>query len=165
MKVSKKIMLVILTVFVIMLLITITHLGIIFHFSHVTKWKYNIENFEDCKSDFESIAEFCLEYDDQITETKLFSYNNRENKLFYDSKVVDLTEAQKQSLENIENAFPNKDAKFDYIRCSDGVVYFITDNSYYSVVYSPNKRPKYIDGTNEGISKKIQDDWYHIIRK
>jgi len=71
----------------------------------------------------------------------------------------------KNSFLKIREAFPHKDAHLDNIEYYNGTVYFKTDNLLYSLVYSPEGKPKLMDKINEGTAKRITGDWYHVVRK
>lgn len=138
-------------------------------FDYVSDWKYNVENFEYYQQDFETVVNFCLEYDENsnYSEAIMFSFSANKESLFCynNNKRIEIPEEYKLSFRRISEAFPHKDAYLDTITCLNGIVYFETDNSLYSVVYSPNGKPKYLDSVNEGKSKKIVENWYHVIRK
>lgn len=82
-----------------------------------------------------------------------------------DWKVVEMSEAINKSLEKLKSAFQNKDAQFDSITVEDGKVYFETHNGLYSVVYSEKEKPQFVDGVNLGRSRKIDYNWYHVVKK
>ena len=79
--------------------------------------------------------------------------------------AIETSETINKSFENVEKAFPNKDAKFDSITCDRGKVYFETHNGLYSVVYSRGEKPQFVDIVHQGVSKKIDDNWYHVVKK
>lgn len=145
----------------------LTFVGIHAWFANTTKWEYNIKNTDDELTHFENVSVYCLEYIDQesrVTNRFIFSYSVGKNALFYNGQRMKLAEDVESSLEEVANAFPNKDAQLDAIICQDGTVYFTTNNGVYSVVYSKSI-PQSVDGIHNGDSKKIDDNWYHVVKK
>lgn len=138
-------------------------------FNHTSTWKYRVEDFETYRKDFEIVAEYCQAHVEQNSlpenEHIIFVYNSNKKELLCDWENVEAPEMIKKSFESVKAAFPNKDAQFDSIAIQDGKVYFKTNNGLYSVVYSDEGRPKQVDGVNMGKSKKIVDNWYHVVNK
>lgn len=129
---------------------------------------YNIEKFEAYREDFEMVAKFCQKQvmqDNLEKERIIFVYNFQKKELLCDWNVIETSESIKKSFENIKKAFPDKDAQFDSITVDKYNVYFVTHNGLYSVVYSEEENPEYLDGVNKGTSKKIDDNWYYIVKK
>ena len=152
-------------IIVLLFLVITVFMGInIWHGNNI-KCGYNVRDFEVYQKDFEAIAEYCLEYDNQQVDSKMFVYSSGKDELLYNWQVVELSDEHKLCLEKITQSFPNKDAQFSSIECIGGTVYFETHNGLYSIVYSPSGTPKYVDGVNEGSSKRIVDDWYHVVKK
>lgn len=151
-----------------LVLIIVFHFGIYIWFENTSKWKYNVEKFETFREDFEIVAEFCQDYigqnNDMEKERIIFVYNFSKKELLCNWQNIKLSEEVKKSLENVKIAFPNKDAQFDSITCDEGNVYFETQNGLYSVVFSAKGKPEYLDGVNKGTSRKIDDNWYHVVR-
>lgn len=140
-------------------------ISVCFLFGNTMKWKYNVSNFEAYQKDYESIGMYCLQYGDGQCCSKLFTYNSIKDQLIYRGEIVELSKAERQSLDQIRRSFPHKDAQFDSIQCKNGMVYFETHNGLYSVVYSPTGKPELVDGKNSGTSKKIIENWYHVVKE
>ena len=158
-------------------------------FDYVSTWRFCVDDFKDYQKHFEAIAAFCLDYSQQnntLGEDRwLFSYDFKKNALnllvqkdpndvsTLAWETIECSEEIKMSFRQIEPAFKNKDATFyGDVSCVDGIVYFETSGGHYSVVYSPDKKPEYLDGINKGKCKRIvddwfyiADDWYHVVRE
>lgn len=146
------------------------HIGILAIFSYISKWAYNVEDFADYQADFEAAASFCIEYSlDHPTENGLcyfdYGYGELSGEILYDAEIITVPEDIKYSFLKIQEAFPHKDAYLDTIEYYNGTVYFETDNLLYSLVYSPEGKPKLISRLHEGTAKRITGDWYHVVRK
>lgn len=154
---------------VILIVIIFFYLGIHSWFEYISTWKYNVETFEVYREDFEVVAEFCQDYvaqnDALENERIIFVYSFSKKELLCNWKKIEVSEKIKKSFENVKAAFPNKDAQFDSITVDKEIVYFETHNGLYSVVYSEEEKPTLVDGVNMGESKKIGDNWYHIVKK
>lgn len=158
-------------------------------FDYVSTWRFCVDDFKDYQKHFEAIAAFCLEYSQQNNTSGearwRFSYDFKKNTLnllvkedlndplTWKWETVECSEEIKINFRKIEPAFKNKDAAFyGDVTCADGIVYFETSGGHYSVVYSPDKKPEYLDGKNKGKWKRIvddwfyiADDWYHVVRE
>lgn len=149
--------------------IVVFYFGFYGQFEYVSTWKYNVENFETYREDFEIVAEYCQDYIRQNGDSEkasiIFVYNFSKKELLCDWKNVEVSETIRKSFENVKAAFPNKDAQFDSVTVIEDKVYFETHNGLYSVVYSKDEPPKYLEGINKGYSKKIDDGWYHVVKK
>ncbi len=145
------------------------YLGIHIWFNNTSTWKYCVEDFETYREDFEMVAEFCEDYiaQNEVLENEriIFDYSSTKKELLCDWKVIETSETINKSFENVKSAFPNKDAQFDSITVYEGKVYFETHSGLYSVVYSEEDRPKLVDGVNLGKSRKIDGNWYHVVKK
>ncbi len=154
---------------IILVLLIVRFLVIHIWFGYASRWKYNVENFEVYQEDFEKIANLCIDYCEQQniskSEKSLFILASYENELLYKAQTISMADETRASLENIKGSFRDDDAQLDYIEVRDGTVYFVTHNGLYSVVYSPDEKPKYVDGVNVGVSRKIIDNWYHVAKK
>lgn len=152
-----------------LILIILFYVGIYIWFGYTSKWKYNVECFETYRNDFEKVAEFCQDYirqnEDLEEERLIFVYNFSKKELLCNRQSIKTSEEVKKSFENVKKAFPNKDAKFDSITCDGGKVFFETHNGLYSVVYSKEEKPQFVDTVHQGVSKKIDDNWYHVVKK
>ena len=153
----------------------------ILYFMHQTKWGYCIDDFEVYQADFEAVSKFCQDFltdcgarDSQ--ERWFFCYEpaipgvqkgqlyaRLVDPIFCEWQMIETPEEIALSVVRIESAFIHKDANFDNIECFDGKVYFETHNGLYSIVYSPNERPEYVDFYHKGMAKKIIGDWYHVV--
>ena len=138
-------------------------------FGYTSTWIYCVEDFGTYRKDFEIVAEFCQEHIAQKgaleKERIIFVYNFKKKELLCDWKNIEVSDEIKKSLENIKIAFPCKDAQFDSITVDERNIYFKTHNGLYSVVYSKEGRPKLVDGVNKGKSRRIDDNWYHVVRQ
>ena len=157
-------------IFVILLCIIIILSFFVVHiwFGITSDWKYNVKGFDDYIRDFEKVATYCLSYKQEKINSSntldIFVYSTKKE-LLYDWQAIELDDGIAESLKKISGAFPHKDAQFESITIKNEVVYFETHNGLYSIVYSPLEKPQYVDGKNEGISKRIQNNWYHVIKK
>lgn len=138
-------------------------------FTFTSRWKYNVENFETYKKDFEAVASFCNDYiREQSLQNKTasnwFSYHKRN--LYYGEKAINFSDELQNSLYRISDAFKHKDAKLDIIRCNGDVVYFCTHNGQYSLVYSPTNKPTSVsDKVEEDVFvKEISNGWFHVVK-
>lgn len=136
-------------------------------YTNASRWKYNVDHFEEYENDFNKIASFCNNYISTKKAEGDYLYNwfsVSKTELYYDGNVIILSDELHESLSNICTAFPHKDAKLDVIRCTDDTVYFCTHNGQYSLVYSPYSKPKSAnDIFKESIyTKSICHDWYHV---
>lgn len=147
----------------------IVYLIIHIWFGNTSTWKYCVEDFDTYRKDFEIVTDFCQEYiaqnKDLENERIIFVYSSTKKELLCDWKVIEMLETINKSFENVKSAFPNKDAQFDSITVEDGKVYFETHNGLYSVVYSEEEKPQLVDGVNLGKSRKIDGNWYHVVKK
>lgn len=148
------------------ILIAISIISFYTWFDHVSTWRYCVEDFETYQADFEAVAKFCQEYVPQSKPTEdgrtIFGYNYTQEYMYCNWERIDVPEDIISKFKNIKQAFPDKDAQLDYIFCTDEQVYFST--GVYSVVYSKNGKPEYLEGVNKGTSKKICKNWYHVVR-
>lgn len=143
-------------------------------FLHVSRWKYNVEDFPDYQQDFMQVAAFCSAFIQKEEQADPNAYNwlyYARDGLTYPThrSAIDLEldpELQK-SIETIWQAFPDLDAQLDQIRCyADGSVYFVTHNGLYALAYCPVGKPVSVYGDEERSScvyKKIVDKWYHVV--
>ncbi len=154
---------------IILILLIIRYVVIFVWFDYSNTWQYNVENFEVYQEDFRAIAEFCVDYCERqnisLSENAMFILASNEDELLYEYQTISMTDEIKASLVNIKGAFSNAQAQLDHINVQDETIYFVTHNGLYSVVYSPNGKPEYLDGKNKGVSKKITDNWYHVVRR
>ena len=153
----------------------------ILYFMHQSKWGYCIDDFEVYQADFEAVSKFCQDYlihcgafGSQkrwfFVYEPLFSgaqkgqlYARPVDPYLSEWQMIETPEEIALCIVRIESAFKHKDASFDLIECFDGKVYFETYNGLYSVVYSPNERPEYVDFVHKGMARKITGDWYHVV--
>lgn len=155
--------------------ITLVCLAIAFYiilfslFTFTSRWKYNVDDFETYKKDFEVVASFCNDYIleqsiQNTTASNWFSYHNQH--LYYGEESIDLSDELQNSLYRISDAFKHKDAKLDIIRCNGDVVYFCTHNGQYSLVYSPGNKPTSVnDKAEEDVFvKEISNGWFHVVK-
>lgn len=149
--------------------IILFYLGIHICFNNTSTWKYCVEDFDTYREDFEMVAEFCQNHVAQNealeNENIIFVYNSTKKELLCDWNVIETSETMNKSFENVKSAFPNKDAQFDSITVENGKVYFETHNGLYSVVYSEEEKPQLVDGVNLGKSRRIDGNWYHVVKK
>lgn len=149
--------------------VIIPYLGAHIWFNSTSTWKYCVKDFETYRKDFEMLAEYCQAYTlhNGFLENgrTLFVYNSKERELLCDWENIEAPDEIKRGFEKIKVAFPHKDAQFDSITVDREKVYFETHNGLYSVVYSNKETPKLVDGVNRGKSKKIDNNWYHVVKK
>lgn len=81
---------------------------------------------------------------------------------------MDIPDDVRPSLETIcDQGFPDKDSTLDVIRIQGSRVSFNIENGRYALVYSPDEKPTWINFPDEQGDikvKKINDDWYHVVR-
>lgn len=132
------------------------------------KWAYNIENFDENRNDFVAVADYCKNIikEKQSKDEDCYNWISISyGEMYYDGEKLLLSAELQDSFERVKDSFPHKDARLDIIRCYGDVVYFCTHNGQYSVVYSPNKKPKSVDSADEKEAvfvKKIDENWYHV---
>ena len=143
--------------------------------TYVAQWVYCVDDFELHKEEFEAIADFCQEYlaeqGNTGNESWTFRYDEERERLLctkteepiYSTQKVTLPNEIQACFEKIEPTFWHEDAKLYAIICVGETVYFTTHNNLYSVVYSPEGIPGYLDGVKEGMTLQILGDWYHVV--
>lgn len=172
-KLSKNTKIAIIATVIVVLLPILAHAVVFIGFVHISDWKYTVDEFGAYKNHFETVADFCTEYSNDHPSddgTCWFDYgsgNNRGEILYWSPnwEAIAAPDDVRESFEEIENAFQNKDAQLEQIEPYQGCVYFETNNGLYSVVYSPNAKPKMVDRIHAGKAKRIEGDWYHVIKK
>ena len=149
-------------VFVLLLAIPI---GIYAQLFYLGRWEYKVETFETVQEDFQKVADFCYDY---LQEKDQTSYQwiavSDGAHLFYNGQEIPIDPSLQNSLQRVAQAFPNKDAKLDVIRCYGKVVSFDTHNGLYSVVYSPQGKSaiKNLPELEDAKLKKINQTWFHV---
>ena len=91
-----------------------------------------------------------------------------DDNLFYEGTQLTLDSQLQECLKNVDSAFQNKKAIFSGVFCYADMIYFYTNNGFYSVVYSPKSRPVFVynfQETEKPYVKEIVEDWYHVIKK
>lgn len=166
-KIIKTVLLLIAVVILCDLIYYVTAIGI---FAHITKWKCTIEDFEDYKEDFNIVAEFCSDYIKEKKKENSDNYDwlsiSKGSELYFDGENLELPEEVQEAVISVADAISDGEVHFDIIRCYDDSVYFCTQNGSYSVVYSPNEKPRSMSSPDEKEKvsvRKIEDGWYHVV--
>lgn len=145
--------------------------GKLMYFNYVSTWKYNA-NFDDYEREFVLIKDYI---EDNVEKDKvIFSYTSaledHPYQLYnFDTKeYMDCPEEVYDALKTIDKeAFEHKDSHFDEITYDNGRIIFGGEGIAYGLIYSPNGRPTYLYSADEDFDikvKKIQKDWYHVVR-
>lgn len=141
-------------------------------FSHASQTKYYAE-FQSYKDNFVLIKDFIMEkYPDSWNTCLCVDIMEDGSRTLYDPHIEEYLELPKQvssALKTIdEHAFPNKDSDFDLIRIYGSRISFSIVNGQYSLVYSSEGKPTFVNGPNEGCElfvKNLGDGWYHVVKR
>lgn len=175
---------IILFVIIIVLIAIIVNMLPWLYFSYVSKWKYQVEEFDSFQNDFKLIADFTKDYFESrktYAETKNTIYVGYETKsknytlwdytlwdyTLSNNSKIDITENIQTSLNRIaENAFKRSlDSNFYKIVYYNDKISFEIDNGSYSLVHTYDDDKPNFDNVymNKRIStKRIKNNWYHV---
>lgn len=122
------------------------------------------------KREFEVVKDFLVEQ--QLVEKGHGLTIKQEDGLslydFYDRVTIDLPDEVEEALSTLrEEAFVHKDASLTLIGFSDGCIILTEDAGYYSLVWSPDGRPKkdWNDNGKPDSIRRAGGDWYHVVKK
>jgi hypothetical protein len=132
-------------------------------------WKYSAD-YVDFANEFNLVKNYIAEeFPNETDKLLTVSNNGRESVSLFDPETktyLVLPAEISASLKTIRNnAFPDKDSNFDTIRIQDERIAFCISNGEYALVFSPEKKPTWVNSPNEVSRvklKAIQDGWYHV---
>ena len=138
-----------------------------FHYSNT--WKL-CADYEEYADDFNLVKDYITtKFPNETDKVIIVSYNKENGNGLYDPDnmfFLTLPSDVASALNTIcLNGFPNKDSTLGSIRINKEKISFVVDKGNYALVYSPDKRPSrfYKDGGTK--TQKIQDGWYHVVKK
>lgn len=127
-------------------------------------------DFESYKEEFVLIKDYIAEGFRDVEDRKLyykrsddgsytlFSYSCEEKWVVPDEVA--------SALDTVDNqAFAYKDSRFDCIRIYGERISFTIENGQYTLTYSPEGRPKFVNFPDEDVffyTKRLGDGWYHV---
>lgn len=141
----------------------------IFYYSHI--WEYSAD-YEEFSDEFNLVKNYIAEeFSDESNRVLMVSHKASEGLALYDLETksyLTLPDDIPSALKSIyDDAFTNKDSNFDTIRIQDGRISFCIECGEYALVYSPDKKPMYVNSPSEDVKvkvKAIQDGWYHVTK-
>lgn len=165
----KKRILLTLTMFLIVFASVFVVEFMMFDYNHT--WKYSAD-YENFANDFDLVKNYIItEFPGESDKWLSVSNNGSKGIMLFDPNTENylvLPEDVASSLASIRNnAFPNKDSDFDTIRIQKERISFCISNGEYALVYSPGKKPMWVNSPSEDSKvkvKAIQDGWYHVTK-
>lgn len=141
----------------------------IVHYNHFWKYSADYKNFAD---DFNLVKNYVTaEFPDESDKWLSVSNRGSEGITLFDPELESylvLPDDVAASLASIRSgAFPDKDSNFDTIRINEGRISFCISSGEYALVYSPDKKPMWVNSSSEDTKvkvKAIQDGWYHVTK-
>jgi hypothetical protein len=132
---------------------------------------YNISDFNLYKNDFQTIADKMLNVKSSLDlsdyRTVWVAYENNQMVCKLDGQKLEMTDKEKQALNNVNSAFTNDSTTvLNRISVYENRVTFCTEGNWYAVAYmSDGSKPKFMSAPKEHFDikiKKIDRNWYHI---
>ena len=140
-------------------------------FDYMSTWKYNA-NFNDYEREFVLIKDY-IEDNAEQDKVRFYYTSALEDHPYqlYNSttkEYMDCSEEVYDALKTIsKEAFEDKDSHFSEITYDNGRIIFSGEGIAYGLIYSPDGKPTYLNSVDEDFDvkvKKIQKDWYHVVR-
>jgi len=139
---------------------------------------YYIKDFDDYKTEFEGVVNEVSKikndttylYDNNVDPLILIIVYSADYKISFrdnESNIVNISDDFSNSIKHLSKAF-NIHTELNRIMVYDNSVTFCTYGNDYAISYSTdNITPKYMSSSKDSFqikTKKICDNWYHIIR-
>lgn len=134
-------------------------------------WKYSAD-YKEFADDFNLVKNYITsEFPNEEDKCLYVSNNGSDEITLFDPRAENylvLSEKIASSLTSLySSAFPDKDSNFDTIRIQGERISFCISSGEYALVYSPNKKPTWVNSPIENSKvkvKPIQDGWYHVTK-
>ena len=128
-----------------------------------------VSNFKKYKNDYITLANFILDYKEQLNKNESIYIDDYKGIKIYKSDDDDEIKTNKEiqkSLENVYNSFDGNES-LDSMYFYKNKLFFLSDNYSFAIVYSPDgKKPKqmglYDDKDYKFYVKTLSRNWYSI---
>ena len=142
----------------------------VFHYSQ--QWGYILSDFDAYEADFDTIVQTVQAYaSDEGDSESLFLVESESggSALSSGGTRLKLDETEQATLERIQAAISDPDARLDMILVYPGRVSFHTVNGQYALVHMANgEKPAFVNRPGESGAmriRKIHDGWFHAVVK
>ena len=161
---------------IIFLFVTAICISPIVQFLYVSSWKYQVEDFEMYEKDFQLMVDFTRDYfksnetSQDINNTLHTGYDtlSKEYTLWNNNGKIEISENVQNSLNTIvRKAFNKKsDSNFHKIIYNNDKICFEIDNGQYGLVYTFDGKKPHFDNIDKKVyTKRIKENWYHVLIK
>ncbi len=154
---------------IVIAVLILAFIGPILYFDYVNTWKLNA-NYEEYADEFNLVKDYIAEeFPNESDKWVSVSYSSTYGLRIYDPDADEYLQVRDDALVALrvisKEAFPDKDSDLDVIRIHGDRISFCTESGHYALVYSPNKKPTWLNSPDKKDKvkvKKIGEGWYHV---